>query len=79
MRLGEFKTIALTQECSHMLQNKILQKLKNLESFSIPCSIGIKYSSKALCDLKANINLMLLSVFEQLGVEEVRPTQRHYN
>ena len=27
--LGEFETVALTQECNHMLQNKIPQKLKD--------------------------------------------------
>ena len=73
-RHGEFETIALTQECSHILQSKILQKLKDLESFTISCSIRTKYNGKALCDLGASINLMPLSVFKQLGVGEVRPT-----
>ena len=73
-RLREFETIALTQEYNHMLQNKIPQKLKDLGSFTIPCSIGTKYSSKALCDLGASINLIPLSVFKQLRVGKVRPT-----
>ena len=72
--LGEFETVVLTQEYSHMLQNKIPQKLKDLGSFIIPCSIRMKYSGKVLCDLGAKINLMPLSVFKQLGVGEVRPT-----
>ena len=38
-KLGEFETVALTKECSHMLYNKIPQKLKDLESFTISCSI----------------------------------------
>ena len=74
MRLGEFETVALTQECNHMLQNKIPQKLKDPGSFTIPSSIGTKYKGKALCDLGASINLMPLSVFKQLGVREVRLT-----
>ena len=74
MRLGEFGTIALTQECSHMLHNKIPQKLKDLGSFTIPCSIGIKYNGKALCDVEASNNIMPLLMFKQLGVGEVRPT-----
>ena len=57
-----------------MLQSKIPQKMKDLGSFTIPCSISTKYSGKALCDLGANINLMPLSVFKQLGVGECRPT-----
>lgn len=73
-RLGEFKTVALIQECSHMLQSKILQKLKDLGSFTIPCSIETRYNGRALCDLRASINLMPLFVFKQLGVRECRPT-----
>ncbi len=73
-RLVEFETVALTQECNHMLQSIIPQKLKDLGSFIIRCSIGTKYSGKALCDLGASINLMPLSIFKQLGVGEVRLT-----
>ncbi|KAH9651058.1 Endonuclease [Citrus sinensis] len=73
-RLGEFETIALTQESSHMLQSKIPTKLKDPGSFTIPYSIGIRYAGRALCDLGAGINLMPLSVFKQLGVGECRPT-----
>ncbi|XP_024043200.1 uncharacterized protein LOC127899386 [Citrus sinensis] len=73
-RLGEFETVALTQECSRILQSEILKKMKDPGSFTIPCSIGTKYSSKTLCDLGASINLMHLSVFKQLGVGECKPT-----
>ena len=75
-RLGEFETIALTQECNHMLQNKIPQKLKDPRSFTIPCFIGTRYNGIALCDLGENFNLMPLSVCKQLGVGECRPTIR---
>ena len=57
-----------------MLKNKIPQKLKDLGSFTIPCSVGTRYNGRALCDLGASINLMPLSVFKQLGVGECRPT-----
>ena len=63
-RLREFETIVLTQEFSHMFQNKIFQKLKDLRSFTIPCFIRTKYSGKTLCDLGAKINLIPLSVFK---------------
>ena len=72
-RLGEFETVALTQESNHMLQSKIPKKLKDLGSFTIPCSIGTRYTDRALCDLGARINLMPLSVFKQLGIRECRP------
>ena len=48
--------------------------MKDLGSFTILCSIGTKYSGKALCNLGASINIMPLSVFKQLGVGECRPT-----
>ena len=51
-RLEEFKTIALTQDYSTMLTNRLPG------SFTIPCTIGPHYSGKALCDLGASINLM---------------------
>ncbi|KAH9718247.1 hypothetical protein KPL71_022145 [Citrus sinensis] len=72
-RLGEFETVALTQKSSHMLQSKIPTKVKDLGSFTIPCSIGTRHAGRALCDLGASINLMPLSVFKQLGVGECRP------
>ncbi|XP_052291840.1 uncharacterized protein LOC127900685 [Citrus sinensis] len=73
-RLGEFEIVPLTQEKNHMLQSKIPTKLKDLGSFTIPCSIRTRYTGRALCDLGANINLMPLSKFKQLGVRECRPT-----
>ncbi|KAL5538669.1 hypothetical protein UlMin_044627 [Ulmus minor] len=52
-RFGEFETVALTHECSAVLQNKLPPKLKDPGSFTIPCSIGNQYFGKALCDLGA--------------------------
>ena len=34
-KLGEFETVALTQESSHMLQSKIPKKLKDPGSFTM--------------------------------------------
>ncbi|XP_024958923.1 uncharacterized protein LOC112499884 [Cynara cardunculus var. scolymus] len=73
-RLNEFETVALTKECSAFLTCKISPKLKDPGSFTIPCSIGGKAVGHALCDLGASINLMPLSVFNKLGIGEVRPT-----
>ncbi|KAL5568112.1 hypothetical protein UlMin_024687 [Ulmus minor] len=73
-RFGEFETVALMQECSAMLQNKLPPKLKDPGSFTIPCSIGNQYFGKALCDLGASINLMPMSIFKKLGIGEARPT-----
>lgn len=73
-RLGEFETMALTEECSAILQNNLPPKLKDLGSFTIPCSIGNQYFGKALCNLGASINLMPMSIFKKLGIGEARLT-----
>ncbi|KAL4304197.1 hypothetical protein GQ457_10G010420 [Hibiscus cannabinus] len=67
-RLSEFETVAMTEGCMAMLQNRLPPKLKDPGSFTIPCAIGNHYVGKALCDLGASINLMPKSVFERLGI-----------
>ncbi|KAI3701436.1 hypothetical protein L6452_26514 [Arctium lappa] len=73
-KLNEYETVALTEGCSALLTNRIPPKLKDPRSFTIPCSIGGKEVGKALCDLGASINLMPLSIFNNLGIGEARPT-----
>ncbi|KAL5578902.1 hypothetical protein UlMin_011344 [Ulmus minor] len=73
-KLGEFENVALTNECSLLLQTKIPPKLKDPGSFTIPCSIGNTYCGQALCDLGASIKLMPMSIFKQLGIGDARPT-----
>lgn len=74
-RIGEFEKVALTQECSAMLQECIPTESKDPESFIIPCSIRDVDIGKALCDLEASINLMPLFVFKKFATE-CRPTTR---
>ena len=64
----------LTEECSAILQRKLPPKLKDLGSFTIPCTIGDFIFDKVLCDLGVSINLMPLSTFRKLGLGEVKPT-----
>ncbi|XP_024976253.1 uncharacterized protein LOC112514152 [Cynara cardunculus var. scolymus] len=73
-KLTEYETVALSEGCSALLTNSIPPKLKDLGSFTIPCSIGRKEIGKALCELGASINLMPLFVFNTLGIGEARPT-----
>ncbi|XP_012477614.1 uncharacterized protein LOC105793239 [Gossypium raimondii] len=73
-RLRCFEIIALRQECSSYLQNKLPPKMKDHGSFTIPCSIRDSYCGMALGDLGASINLMSMFVFNQLGIGEARPT-----
>ncbi|XP_062093918.1 uncharacterized protein LOC133799948 [Humulus lupulus] len=73
-KLEEYETMALTEECSAILQKKLPPKLKDPGSFNIPCSIGGSVETKALCDLGASVNLMPLSIFRRLKLGEARPT-----
>ncbi|KAL2486957.1 Uncharacterized protein Adt_31713 [Abeliophyllum distichum] len=59
----ENETVALTEECSAILLNKLPPKLKDPGSFKLPCTIGEFYNFNALCDLGASVNLMPLSVY----------------
>ncbi|KAL4346937.1 hypothetical protein GQ457_17G010170 [Hibiscus cannabinus] len=56
------------------MHNKVPVKKVDPGSFTIECSIGHNYSTKALCDLGASINLMPKSVFQKLGIGEAKPT-----
>ena len=73
-RLEEYDTIALTEECSAIIQKKLPHKLKDPGSFTIPCTIGNAVFKRELCDLGASINLMPLSIFRRLGLGEAKPT-----
>nr|XP_009779683.1 PREDICTED: uncharacterized protein LOC104228837 [Nicotiana sylvestris] len=72
-RHAEFETVALTEECSAIVQSKLPPKLKDPGSFTIPLSLGQEVG-RALCDLEASINLMPSSLFKQLGLGVLRPT-----
>ena len=72
-KLEDVATVALNEECSAILLNKLPPKLKDPGSFSIPCLIG-SCNFMALCDLGASINLMPFSLFQKLGLGEPKPT-----
>ena len=48
----------LTATCSAVIQRSLQAKMKDLGSFTIPCSIRNYEFKKALCDSGASINLM---------------------
>ncbi|KAI3448633.1 hypothetical protein Pfo_005298 [Paulownia fortunei] len=54
-QLVEFEIVNLTEKCSAILQKKLPKKLKDLGSFTIPCTIRGSFFDKALCDLGAKI------------------------
>ncbi|XP_010692570.1 uncharacterized protein LOC104905667 [Beta vulgaris subsp. vulgaris] len=72
---GGIDRVALTEECSIVLQNKIPLKLKYPGSFSIPCHVGALFIDKALCDLGASVSVMPLSIFNKLNLGALKYTQ----
>ena len=58
--------VNLTTTCSAVMQDP--------SSFTIPCTIGNFEFKKALCDSRANINLMPLLVVKILSLGELTPT-----
>ena len=73
-KLGDYEIIALSEECSAILQKKLPPKLKDLGSFTIPCAIWNAVFERALCDFDASINLLPWSIFKKLKSKEARST-----
>ncbi|XP_070002906.1 uncharacterized protein [Nicotiana sylvestris] len=70
----DLATVTLTQTCSVVVTRPIAEKLSDLRSFTIPCTIGNFAFAKALCDLGASINLMPLEIYKRLEIGRARPT-----
>ncbi|XP_048227299.1 uncharacterized protein LOC125369331 [Ricinus communis] len=62
------------QVASIMLQHQLPLKMKDHGSFTIDITIGDKKHIKAMLDLGASINLMPYSMYERLGLGELKPT-----
>ncbi|XP_021771496.1 uncharacterized protein LOC110735617 [Chenopodium quinoa] len=71
---NEVETLAFTEECSSLLQNKSPPKLKDPGSFSIPCHIGNVFIDKALCDLGASVSVMPSSICAKLNMGDLKVT-----
>ena len=73
-KLDSVGIINLSENCSTIIQRKLLEKLKDPGSFTISCVIGKHTFKKALCDLRVSINLMSVSVVKRLNLGEPTPT-----
>ena len=73
-KIAEEGIVNLTATCNAVIQRSFPAKMKDLCSFTIPCSIGKYEFKKALCDSGASINLMPLSVMQRLSLGELIPT-----
>ena len=72
--LGIEKKAFLTEHVSALIQSKYPVKYKDPGSPTIPVNIGGNCINKALLDLGASVNLMPYSVYKQLGLGELKPT-----
>ena len=73
-KLDAYGIVSLLEKCSAIIQRKLLEKLRDPSSVTIAYAIGEHTFKKALCDLGASINLMLLSVVKKLNLGELTPT-----
>ncbi|XP_070005088.1 uncharacterized protein [Nicotiana sylvestris] len=69
----DLSTVTLTQTYSTVVAKPMAQKMSDPGSFTIPCTIGSYAFAKALCDLGSSINLMPLTVNEEIPLILGRP------
>ena len=72
--LGIEKKAFLTEQVSAIIQSKNPVKYKDPGSPKISVNIGGTSIDKALLDLGASVNLLPYSVYKQLGLGELKPT-----
>ena len=72
--LGIEKKAFLTEQVSAIIQSKSPVKYKDPESPTISVNIGGNCIDKSLLDLGASVNLLPYSVYKQLGLGELKPT-----
>ena len=72
--LGMEKKAFLTEQVSAIIQSKNPVKYKDPGSPTISVNIGGNCIDKSLLDLGASVNLMPYSVYKQLGLGELKPT-----
>ena len=72
--LGIEKKAFLIEQVSAIIQSKTPVKYKDPGSPTISVNIGGTCINKALLDLGASVNLLPYSVYKQLGLGELKPT-----
>ena len=72
--LGIEKKSFLTEQFNSIIQSKTLMKYKDPGSPTISVNIGGTCIDKALLDLGASVNVLPYSVYKQLGLGELKPT-----
>ena len=73
-KIVEEGVVSLIATYSAVILRSLLAKMQDPGSFTIPFTVGNFEMGKALCDSRANINLMPLSVVKRLSLGELTPT-----
>jgi hypothetical protein len=68
------KNVLLTKQLSAIIQYKVPPKYKDPGCPMISCTIGDYMIEYALLDLRVSANLLNFSVYQQLGLDELKPT-----
>ncbi|XP_058082476.1 uncharacterized protein LOC131230589 [Magnolia sinica] len=74
-KMNVHKKVFLAEQLSSMIQNNTPPKFRDPGAPTISCVIGEHKVQKALLDLRASVNLLPYSVYEQLGLGELKPTK----
>ncbi|GKC41749.1 reverse transcriptase domain-containing protein, partial [Tanacetum coccineum] len=74
-KLEEITITTVNAECSAIILNKVPEKLEDLGKFLIPCALQELDRTSALADSGASINLLPYSIYKQLGLGALTPTQ----
>uniref|UniRef100_A0A2N9F3L4 RNA-directed DNA polymerase n=1 Tax=Fagus sylvatica TaxID=28930 RepID=A0A2N9F3L4_FAGSY len=68
------KTAFFTEQVSAIIQHKVPPKYKDPGCPTISCTIGEYLVERALLDLGASINLLPFTVYQQMGLGDLKPT-----
>ena len=69
------KKVFLASPVTDMMSNSMPEKYSDPGCPTITCTIGSMTIKRALLDLRACVNLLPSSVYEQLGIGELKPTK----
>ncbi|XP_022886923.1 uncharacterized protein LOC111402855 [Olea europaea var. sylvestris] len=73
-KLNVQQKVFLTENVSSIVQQNTPPKFKDPSCPTISCVIGNNRIERALLDLGSSVNLLPFSVYEQLGLGELKPT-----
>ncbi|GJS68102.1 reverse transcriptase domain-containing protein [Tanacetum coccineum] len=74
-KMEQISDAFLNEECSAIVQNKLLPKVGNPGSFLIPYTLANSVEYLALADLGASINLMPYLLYVSLSENNLKPTR----